>query len=104
MDRQALTADLIEDFGYSTPAAQVAAGRLLGSGPEVRRAFQSLRMTGAPPTLCIAGYTVERLAREHGMYPVAALLTLDWLMQEPEKATASLRKGHDHVAVYPSRA
>ncbi len=37
------------------------------------------------------------------MKPPAALLTLDWLLREPDKAVASLRKGHDWVRVPPRK-
>ena len=42
------------------------------------------------PKLSIAGYTLQRLIDEHGMLPVAAFLTLDWLLRDPARATASL--------------
>jgi hypothetical protein len=101
MDRTELAASLVEDFGYSTRAAEIAAARLLGSRSEIREAFRLWRARGVQPTLCIAGYTVDRLIREHGMLPVAALLTLDWLAREPSRAAESLRKGHDRVSSRP---
>lgn len=32
------------------------------------------------------------------MNEVAGFLTLDWLLREPEKAIASLKKGHDTIS------
>jgi hypothetical protein len=103
MDRHELTTSLIEDFGYPTRAADVVAERILRGSPEMREGFQHLRSTGVLPALCIAGYTVDRLIREHDMKPVAALLMIDWLLCEPERAAASLRKGHDHATSQSSR-
>jgi hypothetical protein len=47
--------------------------------------------------LDVHGLTVDTLQRQHGMTPIAAFLTLDWLSRDPEAALASLHKGHDHL-------
>lgn len=39
------------------------------------------------------GYSVNSLMRNHGVRFTGALLTLDWLIREPEKAAEALRKG-----------
>ncbi len=41
----------------------------------------------------VAGFTVSEMQNERGMNYPAALLTMDWLMKEPEKAKRSLTKG-----------
>lgn len=38
------------------------------------------------------GYSIDRL-KEGGMNFIAALLTLDWLIREPEQALAAFREG-----------
>ena len=40
---------------------------------------------------------MQRLADEHGMNPIAAYLTIDWLIKDPEAALMPLTKGHDWV-------
>lgn len=97
MTRDEIIQFLIRRAGYDPRAADVVAARLLGSSPEVQEGFRVWRLSGRSPELCIAGFTVDRLIREHSMSPVAALLTLDWLVREPERAAASLAKGHDSV-------
>lgn len=39
------------------------------------------------------GYSINSLKRDYGMYFTGAVLTLDWLLQEPEKAKAALTIG-----------
>lgn len=39
------------------------------------------------------GYSITNLQRERGMSYPAALLTMDWIIKEPECAIKSLRKG-----------
>ena len=97
MDRRELKLDLMHQFGYSSRAAEIVSGQLLHSSPVIQEAFRAWRLSGTQPDMCVAGYTVDRLTHEHGMTAVAALLTLDWLIREPEKAVASLHRGHDHV-------
>lgn len=47
--------------------------------------------TGELPTVEVEGYTAGRLAKERSLNPMAALLTLDWLLREPEAARAAIR-------------
>lgn len=39
------------------------------------------------------GYSIAKLQKERGMSYPAALLTMDWIIKEPECAIKSLRKG-----------
>lgn len=88
---------LKSDFGYPENGAQLIAEKLINSSPEVQGAFLRFWETGEIPHLEVEDYTVSRLAEEHDMKPIAALLTLDWLIRDPAKAKASLKKGHDLV-------
>jgi len=100
MDAQSLIPRLVAEFGYPQAGAQLVADKLADASPDIQDAFMRWWTTGRlpdPENLEIEGYTVQRLMEEHGMKPVAAFLTLDWLRREPEKARASLKKGHDWV-------
>jgi hypothetical protein len=44
----------------------------------------------------LAGFTDE------GYTVPAAILTLDWLIREPDAADSAIRRGHDHVGPGPS--
>lgn len=41
----------------------------------------------------VNGYSASRLMREFGLTYPAALLTLDWLIKEPEEALRELKRG-----------
>ncbi len=99
MDAQVVIARLESEFGYPSAGARLIADKLAAATPEVRAAFIDWWETGKLPAFAVEGYTANRLVEEHSMRPIAALLTLDWLIREPEQAKASLRKGHDHVRV-----
>lgn len=65
--------------------------------PVIRKSLEELLQTNNHLELNLLGYTVDRLINEHGMNEVAAHLTLDWIVREPDKALESLKRGHDFV-------
>jgi hypothetical protein len=89
---------LLSDFRYPQPGAQLIASKLIACDLSIQKAFWEWWQSGVIPLkLEVAGFSMERLIREHEMKPIAAFLTLDWLLREPEKAKKSLQKGHDQV-------
>ena len=97
MDAQSLIPRLVSEFGYPQTGAQLVANKLVNCSPQVAVAFTEWWESGDLPELNVEGYTLLQLINEHNMKPIAAFLTLDWIVREPEKAKASLRKGHDRV-------
>lgn len=71
--------------------------RLLNLEPPLQDDFERWWREGTIPTTEIEGFTVTRLAREQGLKPIAAFLTLDWLIREPAKAKAAVLQGHDRI-------
>lgn len=92
-----ITSRLIEEFGYPEFGAELVANKLSKCSLEIQEAFQDWWDTGVLPELELEGYSIQHLMKEHGMSPIAALLTLDWLKRNPEEAITSLDKGHDWV-------
>lgn len=88
---------LTKEFSYPESGARIVAERLVACAPQVKNAFGIWWQTGELMDLQVEGFTAQRLVEEHGMKPIAAFLTLDWLVREPEKARASLSRGHDQV-------
>jgi hypothetical protein len=97
MNENELIPRLITEFHYPPQGAKIIAEKLVNSMPEIQKAFLNFWEKGEVPLLEVDGYTISNLETEHGMKLLAALLTLDWLIREPDKAKASLRKGHDFV-------
>ena len=95
MDENELIPRLVAEFGYPPKGAQLVAQKLVNCTPQIKDAFEKFWQNGEMPLFEVEGYTFSRLADEHGMKPMAAFLTLDWLIREPKRAKASLRKGHD---------
>jgi hypothetical protein len=98
MERSSVIERLCHEFGYSAQGARLIVDKLDRLDGEILFAFQRWWQDGTLPDYEAEGYTIERLMTGHGMNPIAAFLTLDWLVREPEKALISLRKGHDRLA------
>ena len=88
---------LISEFGYSFDGAKLVAQKLCICPPKIKDAFQKWWTDGSISPVAVAEVTVHQLMTEHGMKPIAAFLTLDWLIREPDKAKASLLRGHDRI-------
>lgn len=95
--RDELIVRLIDEFGFPSQGAALIADKLLDLQPVLKLSFEEWWKTGRLPDLKIEGYSLGKLMSDHGMKTVAAFLTLDWLLREPERAKASLKRGHDFV-------
>jgi len=98
LTREEMVAGLVERHGYTQVGAVVVAARLLSLQPQLQEEFERWWDTGAIPTLDVEGFTADRLMREQDLKPIAAILTLDWLIREPEKAKAAILQGYDRVS------
>jgi len=89
---------LISEFGYPQAGAKLIAEKLTSCNIAIQTAFWEWWQTGQLSLdIEVEGFTLESLIHKHQMKPVAAFLTMDWLMREPIKARQSLQKGHDFV-------
>ena len=48
---------------------------------------------GIEPTISVEGYSCKQLMQQFNMSVIAALLTLDWLLREPELAKQAILDG-----------
>lgn len=102
-----IIADLIprlqSEYGYPVTGARLIAEKLVACEPSIKIVFLKWWRTGEFTPLEFEGYTWEYLMEKQSMSPIAALLTLDWLLREPDKAKKSLHKGHDEVRLNKDR-
>lgn len=63
--------------------------------PLVKKALETFLQTNEHKEINLFGYSVQNLIAQQGMNEIAAYLTLDWIIREPDKAIESLKKGHD---------
>ena len=97
-----LKAELIQklskEWEYSDSEAAELAERLLAMQKPVRDILEQWLKTGqVESSFAIEGYTLQQLMDEFGMNLPAALLTMDWLSQNPEEAIEALQAGFDRL-------
>lgn len=63
------------------------------TNPLIYNAFKTYIKEGTDPDLCIEGYTCRGLMKELGLSITGALLTMDWLIREPENAKKAIEEG-----------
>ncbi len=90
---------IMTEFGYPRKRAESAVRKLHKLQPEIKTDFENWWLTGEIPGSEIEGYTVSRLQGEYSMNPIAAFLTLDWLIRDPEIARTTLERGFDRVVI-----
>lgn len=61
--------------------------------PVIYNAFKAYIKEGIAPDLCIEEYTCKGLMKELGLSITGALLTMDWLIREPENAKKAIEEG-----------
>ena len=86
--------DILIERGYPEKAAIVTAQNLLKLTGRFASALQNWVDTKDTPKVESHGYTSDGLLKRFkGMTYPAALLTLDWLDREPEKAKSAIERG-----------
>lgn len=101
MDNDQLLKLIENKFPYNTNKHTGRMGRMREGlekmSPIIKRCLVNFLETGKIEEINLLGYSVEILKEKHGMTELAAYLTLDWLIREPDKAVKSLLRGHDVV-------
>jgi hypothetical protein len=95
--KKELVDGLITKYGYPKSGATLVSSKLLHLQRPINSMFRDWWLFGEKPNVDIEGYTFESLMELHNMNPIAAFLTLDWLMREPERAKESLKHGYDFI-------
>lgn len=85
---------ILIDRGYNERNAKLVAHELtLLSAPLQPLLSQWLDNEQHMENYEVEGYTITGLMQKRGMTYPAALLTIDWLLKEPEEAKLSLSRG-----------
>lgn len=83
---------LITEFGYPPEQAGITAEKLLHLESGLQTDFEEWWETGRLPETEVEGFTVKRLMEQRELNPVAAFLSLDWLLREPKIAKETLSR------------
>ena len=83
----------LEAQGVPKDQTEELAQKLAETNHMIYGAFMTCIKEGTTPDLCIEGYTCKGLMKELGLSITGALLTMDWLLREPEEAKQAIKEG-----------
>jgi hypothetical protein len=83
----------LETQGVPKDQTEELAQMLEKVNPVLYNAFRAYVKEGTEPDICIEGYTCRGLMKELGLSITGALLTMDWLIREPENAKKAIEEG-----------
>lgn len=93
MDSKHIIETLLER-GYDPHSARLVVPDLLQLSNQLQPLFNNwLNDENCQADYSVEGYAISSLVKERGMKYPAALLTIDWIIKEPEIALRSLTKG-----------
>lgn len=95
MENEEIITVLATKFQYSREDAKLIADKIYCAKHEIQDAFFRFLEVSALPDITFEDVHVKQLIDEYGMDPIAALLTMDWIIREPKKAKAALKRGID---------
>lgn len=86
--------NVLLERGYDEKSAQLVATELMTVNTPLDTYLEKWMQSESDITDCDAyGYSIKQLMEERNMTYPAALLTMDWLMKEPDAAVVSLKRG-----------
>lgn len=80
------------DQGYPEKVASIAVAELSQLHPQLQPLLEGW-LNEAEEDFEVQGFNIFGLMKTRKMKYLAALLTIDWLLKEPEKAVESLKNG-----------
>lgn len=84
---------ILKEEGYPDFMLDKTADKIEAFSPDIATKFSEFCIQGTIPEIEVEGYNYKKLIEDFGMKPVGALITLDWLIREPENAKEALQKG-----------
>lgn len=79
--------------GYTDKQANTVINDLLAMDESLKEGFSLWMKSEKETDYTIKGITLSELKKKFGMTYPAALLTMDWVIKEPEKAIESINQG-----------
>ena len=85
--------DALLNNGYNEAQAELAMKKLDNISPKLLSVLKEWSHTGKEIDYTIEGVKLSELKTQYRLTYPAALLSMDWLIREPEKALACIKRG-----------
>lgn len=83
----------LESHGIDSVYSHEMAQKIEKANKKIYNAVIDYIEKGIKPTISVEGYSCKQLMQQFNMSVIAALLTLDWLLREPELAKQAILDG-----------
>jgi len=83
----------LESHGIDSVYSHEMAQKIEKANKKIYNAVIDYIEKGIEPTISVEGYSCKQLMQQFNMSVIAALLTLDWLLREPELAKQAILDG-----------
>ena len=100
LDREEIKTKIEERFPgeYTENGIEIVLDKIMQMEPSVRKNVEDHLNSGEAQDMEVEGYSLQELMAKRNMNPLAAYMTIDWLIKEPEAAKKSLEKGSDELS------
>lgn len=79
--------------GYNEPSSALLENKLSDIDPSLNGLLENWLINGEERDITISGISLIKLMNKFHMKYPAALLSMDWLIREPEKAKEAIEQG-----------
>lgn len=79
--------------GFDEQSSEILAENLATMSPRLQERLDTWLKTGEESDFESHGMSIQRLMEENDMQYQAALLTMDWILKEPDQALQALDRG-----------
>ena len=83
---------------YTDDGIEIVLDTIMQMEPSVRNYVENYLNSGEAQDVEVEGYSLQELMAKRSMNPLAAYMTIDWIIKEPEAAKKSLEKGSDELS------
>lgn len=92
MDKQMIE-NILKEEQYPDYMLEKTIEKVERFAPTVMEVFEEWSKSKKEPAISIEGFSFHQLIVEYRMKPIGAFITLDWLLRDPQKAVAALKRG-----------
>lgn len=85
--------DILLQRGYSQPGAETASADLMSIHQALQPCLEAWISNGVETDYSIDGFSIKGIMQKYGMKYPAALLSVNWILNDPQTAIPIIKRG-----------
>lgn len=85
--------NILIDRGYSLPGAETASSDLVGINDKLKSCLEEWLASGNEQDYSVDEFSIKGIMQKYKMKYPAALLSINWVLNDPETAIPMIKKG-----------